>query len=325
MSRASSLPLLVALAAAACGDSVFQNSGNGPPIGFAASYGIWTPGPRDDCTAEVHNSYSVVGPDRKLYPTWHPPVDPVTGCSFGHDHGRHPRGTDGTRLDLALLAAIGDPGQFDRSCDGTPVVVGPATPANSPSGGGRRIIPDRTCVAQFVLVPPGQRSDFGVLHESWQLSLSVRAADGHGLAFLNPYFQVFLPSRFYDPAATNLVGRPIDVCYEVTPSGARAQGEPCDQSTGAGTIAGVTFDDPRSVFNGVERVVDINENVIDNAQGPVFWFTDPFGKNGRTASFPGSIRQFIASIDNTRGGLDVSGPTLGRNRDYGGPRVHAPN
>src|SRR5438132_1214813 len=93
MSRASSLRLLVAFAAAACGDSVFQNSGNGPPIGFAASYGIWTPGPRDDGTAEVHNSYSVVGPDRKLYPTWHPPVDPVTGCSFGHDHGRDPRGS----------------------------------------------------------------------------------------------------------------------------------------------------------------------------------------------------------------------------------------
>src|SRR5205807_1369689 len=50
--------------------------------------------------AEVHNSYSVVGPDRKLYPTWHPPVDPVTGCSFGHDHGRDPRGS-------ALYAEVG--------------------------------------------------------------------------------------------------------------------------------------------------------------------------------------------------------------------------
>src|SRR5438128_3542198 len=100
MSRASSLRLLVAFAAAACDDRVFQNPGNGPPIGFAQSYGIWTPGPRDDCTAEVHNSYSVVGPDRKLYPTWHPPVDPVTGCSFGHDHGRDPRGS-------ALYAEIG--------------------------------------------------------------------------------------------------------------------------------------------------------------------------------------------------------------------------
>ena len=72
MLRASPLPVLIALAAAACSDSVFPFT-NGPPIGNAASYGIWTPGPRDDCTAEIHNSYSVVGPDHKLYPTWHPP------------------------------------------------------------------------------------------------------------------------------------------------------------------------------------------------------------------------------------------------------------
>src|SRR3989442_6679457 len=120
MSRASSLPMLVALAAAACGDSVFQNLGNGPPIGFAVSYGIWTPGPRDDCTAEVHNSYSVVGPDRKLYPTWHPPVDPVTGCSFGHDHGRDPRGS-------ALYAEVG-PIPFGYANDQLDV-YDPRTPA----------------------------------------------------------------------------------------------------------------------------------------------------------------------------------------------------
>ncbi len=226
MQRASPLPVLIVLAAA-CGDGVLQFVG-GPPIGFAQSYGVWTPGPRDDCTVEVHNSYSVVGPDRKVYPTWHPPVDPVTGCSFGHDHGRDPRGsalhryvgptpfgyaneqldvydpanprhedhfghkiewendvpmrfgsaaagslfeircdvlaklhqgshskdaftnnlhelayhircTDGTELHVTLLAAIGDPGQFDRSCDGSTVVVGPATPANSrPALGVRR-------------------------------------------------------------------------------------------------------------------------------------------------------------------------------------------
>ncbi len=389
--------------------------GGGTAIGFAVAYGIWTPGPRDDCTVDVHNAYSVVGPDRKLYPTWHPPIDPATGCSFGHDHGRDPRGsalyaetgpipfgyaneqldiydpanprhedhfghkvewendvhlrfssaaagalfdircdvltklhqgthskdaftnnlhelvyhircTDGTELHLTFLSAIGDPGEFIRACDGqTAVVVGPATPANSPSGGGRRLIPDRTCVDQDILVPPGQQSDFGTLHESWQTSNSIRKADGHGLAFFNPYFQVSLPSRFYDPALAPAVGRPIDVCYEVTPSGERAQGEACDQSTGGGTISGVTFDEPRSVFDGVDRVVDINENLIRNAEGPEVWYTDPYGKNGRTDAFPGSIRQFIARMDNSRGGLDVNGPTLGRDRNYGGPRVHAPN
>jgi len=407
-----SLALLPSLA---CHDMTFTTPGGGTPTGFAASYGIWTPGPRDDCTAEIHNKYSVVGPDGKLYPTWHPPIDPVTGCSFGHDHGRDPRGsalyasvgpipfgyaneqldaydpanprhedhfghkiewennvlmhfgspaadqlfevrcdvltklhqgthskdaftnnlhelayhivcTDGTELHVTILAAIGDPGQFTRACDGsTEVVVGPATPANSPSGGGRRLIPDRSCVDQFILVPPGQRSDFGALHESWQTSNGIERDDGHGLAFFNPYFQVFLPSRFYDAALPAIVGRPIDVCYEVTPSGNRANGEPCDVFTSNGTVTGVTFDNPASVFNGVERVVDINATIVDNADGPEVWYTDPFGRHGRTQPFSGSIRQFIARIDNTRGGLTASGPTLGRNRDYGGPRVHAPN
>jgi len=398
-----------------CTEHPVVTPGGGTPTGFAQSYGVWTPGPRDDCTAAIHDSYSVVGPDGKLYPTWHPPVDPVTGCSFGHDHGRDPRGSalyaavgpipfgyaneqldaydpanprhedhfghkvewengvqmhfgspaadalfdircdvltklhqgthskdaftnnlhelayhilcsDGTELHVTILAAIGDPGQFTRSCDGTTdVVVGPATPANSPAGGGRRLIPDRTCVDQDILVPAGQRSDFGALHESWQTSNSIERADGHGLAFFNPYFQVFLPSRFYDPKIAPLVGRPIDVCYEVTPTGGRAQGTPCAVSTNNGTIAGVTFDDPRSVFNGVDRVVDVNANIVDNPQGPEVWYTDPFGKHGRTDPFVGSIRQFIARIDNTRGGLDANGPGVGRDRNYGSPRVHAPN
>ena len=78
-------------------------------------------------------------------------------------------------------------------------------------------------------------------------------------------------------------------------------------------------------MKGLTRTWGLTGHSYHNAQGPVYWFTDPFGKNGRTDAFPGSIRQFIANIDNTRGGLNVSGPTLGRNRDYGGPRVHAPN
>jgi len=386
-----------------------------PPIGNAISYGLWTPGPNETCTKADHDRYSTVGPDRKLYPTWHPPVDPVTGCTFGHDHGRNPHGsnlyaavgdiplgyaneqletwdptgvrredhfghkvewendvamtfesdaanhlfdvrcdvlvklhqgthskdaftnnlhemvyhircTDGTEMHITMMTAIGTPGEFERSCDrNVTVQVGPATPANSPDGGGVRIIPDRACVEQFLLVPPGQQSNFGALHESWETSNAIRTTTGHTLAFFNPYFQVNLPSRFYDPALANITGRPIDVCYEVTATGERASGGPCDRSTTNGTVTGVTFDDPRSEFNGVRRVVDINENVIDNERGPKFWFTDPFGKNGRTDSFPGAIRQFIARVNTTRGGLGSTGPTLGGDRRYGGTGVHAPN
>lgn len=415
MKSAALLAILVAAAmvSAACHDSPAAPD-YGPATGNAASFGIWVPGPNDDCTQAQHDAYSVVGPDHKRYPTWHPPIDPVTGCSFGHDHGRDPHGSnlyrevgdipfgyaneqldvydplttrhedhfghkvewendvpmhfgsdaadaifavrcdvlvklhqgthskdaftnnlhelvyhircsDNTEMHITMLAAIGTPGQFERSCDGTTVVVGPATPANSPDGGGARIIPDRACVEREILVPPGQSSNFGALHESWQTSNSVRREDGHTLAFFNPYFQVSLPSRFYDPALTGLVGRPIDVCYEVTPAGNAARGGACDRSTGNGAILGVTFDDPRSVFDGTDRGVDINSNFIDNHGGPNVWYTDPFGKNGRTTAFPGSIRQWIARINNDRGGLELAGPGIGFDREYGGPRVHAPN
>lgn len=54
----------------------------------------WTPTVTDTCTAEFHRTFSVIGPDGKLYPGWHPPtaVDPSTGrsCTFGHEHGDDP-------------------------------------------------------------------------------------------------------------------------------------------------------------------------------------------------------------------------------------------
>jgi hypothetical protein len=405
--------LLLAVLAAACNDTATAPD-YGPPIADAVAFGRWIPGAGDDCTVAQHDAYSVVGPDRKRYPTWHPPIDPVSGCSFGHDHGRDPHGSalyrevgdipfgyaneqldtydpltprhedhfghkvewendvrmnfgseaadalfdircdlltklhqgthskdaftnnlhelvyhircsDGTEMHITMITAIGTPGEFERSCDRATVVVGPATPPNSPNGGGVRIIPDRYCVERDILLPSGQFSNFGALRESWETSNSIRTENGRTLAFFNPYFQVTLPSRFYDPALASLVGRPIDVCYEVTAAGEQARGGACSASTSNGTIPGILFDDPRSAFDGVSRVVDINDNFIDNADGPTVWYTDPFGRHGRTQPFAGSIRQMIAKIDNDRGGLDLEGPTIGRGRDYGSPRVHAPN
>ncbi len=58
------------------------------------AYGIWEPSEHDTCSKEIHDRYWVYGPDGKVYPTWHPPVDPVSGCTFGHEHGRDPAGSD---------------------------------------------------------------------------------------------------------------------------------------------------------------------------------------------------------------------------------------
>jgi hypothetical protein len=65
---------------------------------LAHSYGTWQPGRFDSCPAALHDRYATRGPDGKLYPGWHPPAvrDPETGrrCTFGHEHGRDPRGSD---------------------------------------------------------------------------------------------------------------------------------------------------------------------------------------------------------------------------------------
>jgi hypothetical protein len=408
--------LVASLLVAACDGSIPSAPFDTPPPSgeLSVAYGRWQPGPFDTCSTQDHDDYATVGPDGKLYPTWHPPLDEVTGCSFGHEHGRDPRGSaisddvgaipfgyanerldvwdpltsrhedhvghkvewendvsmrfpgpasavfevrcnvfaklhqgshskdaftnnvhelayharcdDGTALSFTVLTAIGQPGEFVRSCDSdVHVTVGPPSPLNSPAGGGKRLIPDRTCIDRHMLVEEGERSNFGrALRESWQLSQRLRRADGKTLVSINPYFNVFRPSRYFDPVAPNGVGRPIDDCYAVL-DGRRARGGDCEDSTGGGQLQGLQFDDPRSSFNGVSRDFDINSIRIVNPEGPVIWYTDPFGQNAQTEPFPGAIKQFIAMIDNTHGGANMSGPSIGRDRNHGGPGVHAPN
>jgi hypothetical protein len=153
----------------------------------------------------------------------------------------------------------------------------------------------------------------------------VPVSNGKTLASFNPSFQVRPPSRFYDAALAPTVGRPIDVCYEVTAGGGeRASGGPCDDSTGDGHTRGVTYDDPRSRFNGAGHFVDVNGNRVDNQGGPETWYTDAYGRNGQASPFPGSIRQWMASMGNFIG-VDVGGPTIGDDRVYSAAGTRAPN
>lgn len=399
------------LGLAACGD--VSGPGGGDPLSKPPSvaFSTWKPGANDTCPISVHQKFSTVGPDGKAYPTWHPPVDPETGCTFGHEHGRDPHGSnlyasvgdlplgyaneqldtwdpsgrrhedhvghkyewendiqmnvsnggavlsvkcdilyklhqgthskdaftnnlhevqyyakcnDGTEARMIIMAAIGEPGGFTRTCDGARVNVGTPNPANSPRGGGQRVIPDIECVKRHFLVPAGSQTDArAALHESWQQSLTLRTDDGKTIAHMNPYFQAFAPSRFFDPAKADITGRPIEMCYTTEANGDAVHGGPCAAATQNGAVTGIQFDDPRSPFNGIRRVFDINSLDINNDAGPTVWYTDPFGGHAATSPFPGSIRQFVAKINNT--GLDLSGPGIGSNRNYGGPGVHAPN
>jgi hypothetical protein len=66
----------------------------------------------EPCPAWVHNGYVAVGPDGNEYPTWHPPVDPVYGCYFDHEHGVEPAAGQ-TRVE-PLFGYIGAVGGFSE-------------------------------------------------------------------------------------------------------------------------------------------------------------------------------------------------------------------
>lgn len=385
----------------------FQPFEGDPPevIGDGVAFGIWSPSGPDTCSAAIHDQYHTVGPDGLRYPTWHPPVDPETGCTFGHEHGRDPSGSalydevgaipfgyanqhlqaggfgaprnedhvghkvewennlvmnvggagsqvlnitcdvltkmhqgthsadaftnnmhevvyhircsDGTGFSATLLTPIGDAGEMVVGCNREiHIDAGTANPAISPDGGGKRAIPDMSCVQERVIAPEDGRARFdSALRESWEISASLRDSNNRSLASFNPYFQVMDPSRFFDPAATGNVGRPIDLC-----SRPELVGE--DRCEGVGSDS-VAWDDPRSPFKGVRRFVDVNANRVKNLDGPNIWYTNALGRNGSTEPFPGSIRQWIAIRDNS--GIDLHGGIIGKNRDYDGRGVRAPN
>ena len=76
------------------GDPLSTGGGGSSNAPNSQSMGQWTPTAQDTCSQAFHDSFFVIGPDGKKYPTWHPPeaTDPATNqsCSFGHDHGVDP-------------------------------------------------------------------------------------------------------------------------------------------------------------------------------------------------------------------------------------------
>ncbi|MBT8488688.1 MAG: hypothetical protein HKN72_12730 [Gemmatimonadetes bacterium] len=374
-------------------------------VGDAVAFGIWSPSGTDTCAASVHDQYFTVGPDGIRYPTWHPPVDPSTGCTFGHEHGRDPSGSDlfelvgaipfgyanqhleaggfeaprhedhvghkvewqndmvmnvggtgstvvsiecdvltkmhqgthspdaftnnmhevsyhircsdGTGFSATLLTPIGTAGELVVGCDrDVHIPAGVANPPISPNGGGKRAVPEIRCLEERVINPEDDRPRFdSALRESWEISARLRTESGHTLVSFNPYFQVMDPSRYYDSSAERSLARPLDLCYRPE----LAEADRCEALAGDS----VAWDDPRSPFKGVRRFVDVNANRVRNEEGPEFWYTDALGHNGRTEPFPGSIRQWVAQRDNSS--LDLHGRVMGRDRDYDGPGVRAPN
>jgi hypothetical protein len=96
------LAMLTGATVVSCAGDPIGSSGSPTNRPDSASMGRWTPStdtarfPKE-CRKDVHDSYYVVGPDGRKYPTWHPPthVDAASGevCYFGHEHGDNPAGS----------------------------------------------------------------------------------------------------------------------------------------------------------------------------------------------------------------------------------------
>lgn len=233
---------------------------------------------------------------------------------------------DGVKLAATKLVPFGKPNELTSACNKkTLYKLNNPLAAKMPTGGGIRFIPTRECVLQYFLVPTTQFTDIGrSLYEDWVSSNYLRTSGGKNVAYYDPHFAVFGPSRYYDPSKPDGLARSVDLCYEVESNGDRPRNGNCDSATNYGKIKGIKFDDPRSPFNGVKREFYFNQTWIDNANGPTAWYTDPWGGRASTTKFTGSIKQYVSKINNYNKVI-LESQAIGANRNYGGQGVHAPN
>jgi hypothetical protein len=98
-----------------CTGDATPNTGDGSNASSSGAMGQWQPTAQDTCTKAFHDTFFVLGPDGKKYPTWHrtQETDPATNqtCSFGHHHGADPSGS-------ALWPALQRHFGFDANLNG---------------------------------------------------------------------------------------------------------------------------------------------------------------------------------------------------------------
>jgi hypothetical protein len=88
----------------------------------------------------------------------------------------------------------------------------------------------------------------------------------------------------------------------------------------------VSFDDPRSVFNGCRRAVTLGTTRITNGGGGTTWYTNPYGGAARVGTFTGGVRQYVGAFNNSTAAA-IDRVAVGSELDpcLPGSNIHAPN
>lgn len=238
----------------------------------------------------------------------------------GHELTYAMRCNDGTDVLTSSFALYGNANEYHRGCDPSTVVQ--TSGSNLPDGiGGRRLIPDATCVEDYVL-RDGQRSDIWGLYEVWESENEITTHDGKTLVAHDPWFAVRNPSRYADPASDSGASATLGTRWLTGVAGGTASGFPWST---IGEDDSREQSSPASPFDGAQRDFYLGRTEVANEGGPTVWYADPYGGHAGHSPFPGSVPQYVSSATTTT--PEVERRQLGLADDFGpaGSGVHAPN
>ncbi len=289
---------------------------------------VTTPVAGQPCPLAVHDSSTTTGPDGKLYPTWHPPVDPTTGCFFGHEHGDDPR----TSLASNTMPAFGYIGGLVGDNEphvgfkvhllkaGTLDTDGGIIPADirlvfhqGTSGLGRYTTQFHSMQYDAIWRDgSGREMHLMGMADTGGYAGSVCSRQGNGKTIpevpcQDPYeiwnlsFDVKVPGEFVGPMQSRISASAAFAAFDPIvlrhPQSPNTPVYSQDYFTNvAGWQPGVDPFSDRAIFRGCQREVYGGPSFWHNAGRPTTYYTDAYG-NVVAGPGPGVIEQRVSAVD----------------------------
>jgi hypothetical protein len=231
---------------------------------------------------------------------------------------------DGMYANVQLLSMVGPAGQIVEPVTKLKIEVGPAVPSDSPRIG-NPLNPGKSYGARQIPTTTNIHVARPNFFEQWRTQNTIDGPDGNRFRFAF-YWNVSLPSRYYDPEQPNRMGRSIDACWLTNPltNDYLVISNPC--ASVRNSEEPINWDDPASPFNGTKRGLRPDSFTWRNANGVTFWYTDALGMNPQRKPCAGCVLQEVSigthyplgqySFRGAGGGIDGTATH---------PSVHAPN